>query len=237
MRTYTLCFFYLMTKGLEQIKFLCFCIMVKRRYINSVILGSLNQISIKVGISDYQTRKFINYGLKNGLISKTKGGFKVSSYKEQLKALNLTFDSKYLFLMRFGSFNELVERNLYLIARNNFKQQAFNIKKNNRLTIIKRKIETDYYISKRDLKFYYAHFTKSVLSSKKIIVTGQKKISQILGVSKSFALFLLKRWNELKFIKREVSFSKSFDRFEDNNILRLEIGNFKCDGSVIKYYI
>lgn len=211
--------------------------MVKRRYINSVILGSINQISIKVGISDYQTRKFINYGLKNGLISKTKGGFIVSSYKEQLKALNLTFDSKYLFVIRFGNFNELVERNLYLIARNNFKQQSFNIKKNNRLTTIKIKIETDYYISKRDLKFYYAHFTKSVLSSKKIIVTGQKKISQILGVSKSFALFLLKRWNDLKFIKREVSFSKSFDRFEDNNILRLEIGNFKCDGSVIKYYI
>lgn len=227
-----------MTKGLQQIQFLCFAIICKRQYVNSVVLGSINQISIKVGVTDYQTRKQINYGLKNGLITKVKGGYLMPSYKNLLEHLNLSFDSKHMFIVRFGNFNELVERNLYSIARNNFKQQQFNIKRNDKLRLIYNKIETDYHINKKDLKTFKQYFTKSVLSSEKSIVTGQKAIARILGISQTYANQLLKRWNDLFLIKREIVFSKDFNRYEDSNrLLRLEIGNYICLGSKVLKFV
>lgn len=227
-----------MHQGLEKVKFFCFCILLKRRYENSIVFGSPIQIAKKAGISEYHTRKFINYGIKHNLIVKSDRAYKIASYNSLLGFLELNFDPKHLFIMRFGNFDQLVERNLYLIARNNFKQQSFNIKKTDKLLLIKKKLETDYVITKAELRFYRRNFNNGVLNSKKTIVTGRKKISQLLNISQSYANSLLKRWSELKFIEREISFSKQFDRFEDNvRLLRLEIGNYICDGSVIHRYV
>lgn len=227
-----------MTKGLEKIRFFCFCILIKRKYENSVILGSVNQIAKKVGVSEYHARKLINYGINKGLISKSNNIYNIASYKQLLNFLDLPFDVKHLFIMRFGNFDQLVERNLYLIARNNFKQQTYNIEKATKLLLIKKKIETDYTITKVEYKFYQKYYNAGVLGSTKLIVTGQKKISQLLGISQSYANNLLEKWNKLGFILREISFSKSFDRFEDGDrLLRLSIGNFICDGSIIHKFI
>lgn len=207
--------------------------MAKRQYVNSVVLGSLNQISKKLNISDYLCRTYVNYGLKNGLIVKIKGGYIFAKYEEVFKHIGLENPKIYSFC-KFGNFQQLLERNTYAIARANFKQQEFIIKQKTKYLTIKNKIETGKYIKKADYRFFNS---KCVQSVNKSIVTGQKHLSNLLGLSQGKAYKLLIKWVELGFITRKVSFSKNFDRFEDNRLLRLEIGNFICDGSVIKLLV
>jgi hypothetical protein len=222
-----------MSKGLQRINFLNFAILVKRQYANSVVLGSKHSISLKVGVSDYQCRTFINYGLKNGLIKEINGGYKLTSYDNIIEHLNIGSIKKYSFY-KFGTFEQLKDVNLYVIARANFKQQEFNIKQKTKYLTIKKRIETGKYITKAEYRFYNK---KCVQSVNKIIVTGQKHISKLLQVSQGMAYRLMLKWVELGFIQRKVSFSKNFDRFDDNRLLRLSIGNYICDGSIIKVLV
>lgn len=222
-----------MTKGLQRINFLNFAITAKRQYVNSVLLGSKHAISLKLNISDYQCRTLINYGLKNGLIREIKGGYVFEEYDTIIKHIGLENIKRYSFC-KFGNLKQLFERNTYVIARANYKQQAFIIKQKTKYLTIKNKIETGKYITRTEYRFFN---NKCVQSVNKSIVTGQKHISKLLGLSQGLSYKLLLKWVELKFITRKIAFSKNFDRFEDNRLLRLEIGNFICDGSVIKLLV
>ncbi len=219
---------------LEKINFIAFTFTAKRQYVNSVLIGSKHEISKKLKISDYKTRKLINYGINQKLIDVTPKGFKIAPYTKILAHLGIDNIKQYSFC-KFGSFEQLIERNLYIIARANYKQQAFKIKQKTKYFTIKNKIETGQYIKKADYRFY--NNFKCVQSVNKSIVTGQKHISKLLGVSQGYAYKLMLKWVNLGFIERKVSFSKNFDRFEDNRLLRLEIGNFICDGSMIKVLV
>lgn len=205
--------------------------MVKRHYVNSVILGSKHTISKKLGMSDYMCRSLLNYGLKNSLIREIKNGYLFEKYDTIISHLGLDNIKKYSFV-KYGNLEQLLEVNSYIIARANFKQQEFNIKQKTKYFAIKKKIETGQYIKKSE----YRIFTKKCVQSvNKSIVTGQKHLSKILGVSQGSAYNLMLKWVKNGFITRELSFSKNFDRFEDNpKLLRLAIGNFICDGSIIK---
>jgi len=226
-------FFYLIPM-LDKINFVSFTFTAKRQYVNSVLIGSKHEISKKLKISDYKARKLINYGINHNLIEVTPNGFKIAPYSKILAILGLENIKQYSFC-KFGNLSELVERNLYIIARANYKRQEFKIKQKTKYFKIKNKIETGQYIRKAEYRFYNNNL--SVQSVNKSIVTGQKHISKLLGVSQGMAYKLLVKWAKLKFIERKVSFSKNFDRFEDNRLLRLEIGNFICDGSVIKLLV
>lgn len=208
--------------------------MVKRHYSNSVILGSKHEISKKLGLSDHICRSLINYGLKNNLIKEIDNGYIFSKYDIIISHLGIDESNinKYSFV-KFGNLDQLMEVNSYVIARVNFKQQEFNIKQKTKYFSIKKRIETGKYIKKAEYRFY--NKLKCVQSVNKSIVTGQKHIAKILNTSQGTAYNLMLKWVNRGFIKREVGFSKLFDRFEDNQrLLRLAIGNFICDGSVVK---
>lgn len=224
-----------MRNGLVQMKYFCFCILIKRQYENSVILGSINQIAKKLNLSHHITSNQIKFGLKHGLLKKIDNGYLVVKYSNLFEFLQLE-DNNYSFC-RFGNFQELIERNLYIIARHNFAQQKYNIELKKQYQLVKKKVETGYYMSRKELKFFKDK--NGVLQEKftKGIITGQFHIANLLGISYGYAYTLLKKWAFLKLIEKETIYSKSFDRYEDNRLIRLDIGNYICEGSLIKSFV
>jgi len=212
-----------MTKGLSQVQFLCFAIIVKRNYCNSIILGSLNQISNKLGVTDYITRKQINYGLKNGLIAKIKGGYKVQKYKSILEHLDAITHIKHIKLFKEGNFAELVEKNLYAIARVNFNQQLFRGKQSETIKELRKLVTEETEIkgqfNKKDYDLYKK--SKQRVLGENYIVTGQKHLCKLLNISQGLASKLLSRWSELRLIFRTIIYTPFFDSNDTNYSLNL----------------
>lgn len=219
-----------MTKGLQQIQFLCFAIICKRMYLNSVLIGSPHLISKKIGISDYQTRKFINYGLKNGLISKNNGYFSIAKYDLILESIEAVKIKKQFTFYKEGNFSELVEKNLFAIASINFNQQLFKIKKAETLKIIKYKLATGFKgITRKEYNFYNKN--KSCVQGENFIITGQKALCKLLKVSQGYSSYLLTKWAKIGLIFRTIQYSKYFDP-NNSVVLRLD-NNMICLGSKI----
>lgn len=203
-----------MTKGLIQANFLSFAIKVKAKYRNSVILGSINQISKKLEVSDYITRKQINYGLKNGLIVKIKGGYQVAKYKDVLNSIDSIKHIKHIKLFKEGTFSELVEKNLYAIARVNFNQQLFRGKQSATIKELRKLVTEETEMKGQFSKKEYDLYNKSKhrVLGENYIVTGQKHLSKLLNISQGLACKLLSRWSELRLIFRTIIYTPYFDR-------------------------
>lgn len=212
-----------MTKGLSQVQFLCFAIIAKSKYRNSIILGSLNQVSKKLGVTDYITRKQINYGLNNGLIVKTKGGFKVVKYKTILESIDTIKHIKHIKLFKEGNFAELVEKNLYAIARVNFNQQLFKGKQSETIKELRKLVTEETEMKGKFTKKEYDLFKKSKqrVLGENYIVTGQKHLCKLLNISQGLASKLLSRWSELKLIFRTIIYTQFFDNNNTNYSLHL----------------
>ncbi len=223
-----------MTKGLQQIQFLCFAIICKRQYINSVVLGSINQISIKIGVTDYQIRKQINYGLKNGLITQNKGGYIFAKYSTIIEHIEAVGNAKHYDFYKEGNYSELVEKNLFIIALNNFKTQQFRAKQTIRLkqlnSLATVPTEVKGQFSKSDYSLYLKN--KNRVLGADYIVTGQKHLSKILKVSQGLANKLLNRWAELGLFFRTIIYLSFFDKNEYNYSLNMAIPKI-CIGSKI----
>lgn len=214
-----------MTKGLLQVQFLCFAIIAKSKYRNSIILGSLNQISKKLEVSDYITRKQINYGLKNGLIIETKGGYKVVKYKTILDSIDTIKHVKHIKLFKEGNFAELVEKNLFAIARINFNQQLFRGKQSATIKELRKLVTEKTEIKGRFSKKEYDLYNKSKnrVLGENYIVTGQKHLCKLLNISQGLASKLLSRWSELKLIFRTIIYTPFFDKNDTNYSLKCKV--------------
>ncbi len=219
---------------LEKVKFVSFAIIAKRKYVNSVLVGSKHEISNKLNISDYHARKLINYGIKHRLIEVLPNGFQIAPYSELITHLQLPFDNKHLSLHRFGSFEDLVKINLYKIFRNNLITQEFNIKKAQKLETIKQLLESDKTLTKVQYNFYNKNKTTAL--RKKNIVTGQKHISKILQISQGFAYSLMNEWSKMRLFFIETIYTNKFEYFS-KNVLKLEVGLSVCLGTRINSYM
>lgn len=221
-----------MTRGLIQVKFLCFAIIAKQKFVNSILLGSSHAISLKIGLSDHQTRKFINYGISNGLISKTNYGYRLSGYSKIIDNIDAVTHKRHTSFYKEGNFNELVKKNLFAVASVKFKQQQYKIDRFKSIEIIKQKIATGHKgITRKEYDFYKKN--KNSVQGESFIVTGQKSISKMLNISQGYADKLLSEWGKLKLIFRTIMYSKYFDPFnEDNPLLNLD-NKMVCLGSKI----
>lgn len=231
MQTLPLCeaCLFTMTKKYELLKFFCFCILIKRQYVNSIILGTCNEISHKINTSYYLTKKYLNYGLKNGLIVKTKKGYKVASYNKLIQALGLPAKIENYSFSKEGNLQELIIKNSFVIALHNFKAQEFKIKEKKNILSIRNKIATGQVISKKE----YNKRNKTCANLNESIVTGQKHLSKILGFSQNTSYNLLKIWDSVGYITREVVFSKKVDPFYNDYLLNMNLGKMIVLGSKI----
>lgn len=226
--------------GITQIKFLAFSIICKRRYINSVLIGSPAAIAKKIGISEYITRTYLNYGLKNGLIQKNKN-YTLSSYHKIISHLDVIEKIKHYKFKKEGTFKELIEEILFTIVHVNFKQQKYNIDRYQKyLNLLQTGIQTK---SERNL---FRRMHKKYGAGKKFlnkIVTGQKHLSNLLGVSQRTANDLLNKWHEEKRIfrlKAYVFISRVKEKVIYKNTiqdwgycLNFNNGYYRCKGSEI----
>ena len=201
-----------MTKNYELFKFFNFCILIKRQYSNSIILGSKNEISNKINHSYYLTSKSLSYGLKIGLIKEIKGGFKVASYNDLIKALDLQGKIENYSFFKVGNYQELIIKNAFVIALQNFKAQEFKIKQKKNILSIRKRIATGQRITKKQ----YNQSKNECANLKQSIVTGQKHLQNILGFSQQTCYNLLKIWADFGLITRKVVYSKNIDPFYDN---------------------
>lgn len=223
-----------MTKGLEQMNFFSFVIKCKEKYSNSVILGSPNQISLKIGATDYQTRKQLNYGLKKGLIQKTNKGYILAKYTDILEHIDSIISHKHLHFYKKGTIKELTEKNLFVIMKNNFIQQQFRIKNTIRLKQLKSlatvKTEVNNLFSKRDYTFLQKN--KHRVLGDDYIVTGQKHISKKLNISQGLASLLLDKWSKMGLFYRTLIYTTHFDKNSVDYSLNTSIPRI-CKGSKI----
>lgn len=218
-----------MTKRYELFKFFNFAILIKRQYNNSVILGSYNELSKKLNLSYYLTKRYINFGLKIGLIHKLPNGFKIASYDNLITKLGLADKIENYSFYKIGNLQELIIKNSFIIALHNFKAQEFKIKEKKKILSIKNRIATGQRISKAD----YSKSKKECANFLSSIVTGQKHLNKILGFSQNTCFNLLKIWHSFGFISRKVVYSNNIDPFNTSYILRLDKGNHISLGSKI----
>lgn len=223
-----------MTKGLLQMNFFSFAIKCKVKYRNSILLGSINQISQKIGVTDYQTRKQINYGLKNGLIVKINGGYKLAKYSKIIESIESITDAKHMHFYKEGSLKELTDKNLFVIMRNNFKQQEFRANQSERLKQLKilttAKTQVNNLFSKKDYTFFQKN--KNRVLGENYIVTGQKHIAKHLKISQGLASLLLRKWSEMKLFFRTIIYTTFFDKNSVDYSLHTSIPRI-CKGSKI----
>lgn len=197
-----------------------------------MLIGSSHSISKKIGVTDHQCRTYIKYGLKNNLIFKTSNGYQLSKYKDLILNISVINEKavKYYKFNKVGNFQEIENNILFQIAKQNFNNQLFYIKRRKDLRFYEALIKTEKRVTKKQYNFYTKN--KMCLSKNNIdsIVTGQKHLAKILGVSTKLANELLKHWHELKLIIRNVIY-KPFQTYLDNIPLRMDIGLMKCYGS------
>jgi hypothetical protein len=221
-----------MTKGLQQIHFLCFAIKAKQAFKNSVLIGSLNQISLKVGVSDFVTRKQINYGLKNGLIVKSNNRYTLAKYNTILNSLQIVTHTKHLSLFKEGNFKELVEKNLFAVAKINFIQQLYKGKQSETIKRINKLVTEITGVKGKFSKRDYSLLTKSKgrVLGENYIVSGQKHLCKLLNISQGLASTLLDKWAKMGLIFRTIIYSSFFDKNEINYSLNTSIPKI-CIGS------
>lgn len=226
--------------GITQIKFLAFSIICKRRFTNSTLIGSPAEISKKIGISEHLTRTYLNYGLKNSLISSKGNVYVFKKYKDIIGHVDVIDGLKPYRFKKEGTFRELVEEILFTIAQVNFKRQKYNIDRYKKyLELLNQTeilIKKEAYLLKRLHKKYGAG--KRFINK---VITGQKHLSKILGVSQRIANSLLIKWhNEKRLIRVKVyEFLSTPDRFthyainERSYVLKMTGGYYRCKGSEI----
>lgn len=218
-----------MSKKYELFKLFNFCILIKRQYVNSVILGSTNQISNKLNHSYYLTSKYLKLGLKLGLITKINNGYKVSTYDSLIKSLGLQGKIQNYSFYKTGTLQELIIKNSFIIALYNFKAQEFKANQKNNILSIRKRIATGQRITKKQ----YQQSKKECVNFLNQIVTGQKHLKKILGFSQQTCYQLLKIWDNMGFITRKVVFSNKIDPFYDNYTLNMNNGKMIVLGSKI----
>lgn len=218
-----------MTKGYELFKFFNFCILIKNKYTNSVILGSTNEISNKISLSYYLTNKYLKQGLKNGLLVKIDKGYKVAKYDDLIKSLNLQGKIQNYSFYKDGTLQELIIKNSFIIALYNFKAQQFKAEQKSKILSIRKRIATGQRVNKKQ----YQQSKKECANFMNQIVTGQKHLKKILGFSQQTCYQLLKIWDKVGFITRKVVFSNKIDPFYDNYTLNMNKGKMVVLGSKI----
>lgn len=219
-----------MTKHYELFKFFNFCILIKRQYVNSIVLGTPNEISNKINTSYYLTRKYLNYGLKNGLITKTSSGYRVASYNKLIESLGLSSKIENYSFYKVGNLQELIIKNSFVIALHNFKAQEFKIKQKKDILSIRKRIATGQVITRKE----YNKSNKECANLKDSIVTGQKHLKKILGFSQQTCYELLKIWSNIGLITRKVVYSTKIDPFYDNYVLNMTNGKMIVLGSKVE---
>lgn len=171
--------------------------MCKRTFTNSTLIGSPAEISKKIGISEHLTRTYLNYGLKNSLIVKFKGNYVLTSYDDIIEHIEVITYKKYYHFSKTGTFPELVDQILFEIANVNFKRQRYHINQ-------RKKLKRSYLpTAKRQhlMKSYSSVGAKHVDA----VVTGQKHLAKVLGVSQKKANDLLIYWNMTgRIIRRKI---------------------------------
>lgn len=218
-----------MSKKYQLFKVFIFCILIKNKYVNSVILGSINQISTKLNLSYYLTSKYLKLGLKLGLIESINNGYRVKSYDDLITSLGLQGKIQNYSFYKNGTFQELIIKNSFIIALYNFKAQEFKAKQKNNILSIQKRIATGQRVSKKQ----YQQSKKECANFMNQIVTGQKHLQKILGFSQQTCYQLLKIWDKVGFITRKVVFSKNIDPFYNNYTLNMNKGKMIVLGSKI----
>lgn len=223
-----------MTKGLQQIQFLNFAILCKELYRNSVVLGSINQISHKLNLSDHQTRKQVAYGLRNKLIFKIKRGYIFSKYSNIINNIDAVKVAKHYHFYKKGTFKELTEYNLFVIAKQNFIQQQFRGNQSETIRKVKKlataKTERKDLFTKKEYSIYQKGLNRVL--GENFIVTGQKHLCKLLNISQGLAARLLSLWANQKLFFRTIMYSSFFDKNNFNYSLNTAIPKI-CIGSKI----
>lgn len=162
-----------------------------------MLIGTPQSIAKKLNLSDYLTRTYLNYGLKNGLIYKSKENYILTGYEKIIDHIRVITYKKYYHFKKTGTFKELIDDILLTIAKVNFKRQKYHIdqrtklKRNYLRTVKRQQIENE-----------YSRVGRENINS---IVTGQKHLAKVLGISSKKANNLLIEWDmSRKIVRRKI---------------------------------